>query len=452
MQGAFRFIKSIAASIALAITAFLMRYGEHLFVQDVEGPPAGIVVSSSGAAGRASQSTQRIQSDHRLATWNIGVVTNRVLENERPDLARHGLLSASSAFRQTAESLPSIADQAVDLMYGSPESTFQFVPVSVQLNRARGACATSPPERANVALHPPIRCSEDAFFSDVHELVSESRNHNVFVFVHGFNVTLEDATARAAQMAEDLPFDGVVLVFSWPSAGKATAYLTDESQAERYFWNLSLLLHALRNRCPDDTRINLLAHSMGNRVTLRAIEALCGSIDPAGNRDSISFQRHFNGQSTTNNSVSSTGIVHAPPAEIQRRFPLWGVWNAKRMNHEQPPINNLILASPDVAATDFLLSINNLQHCCERIVLYASDSDYALKASRRVHDGGYRAGDSRARLQIDGVHVVRVSGVSLADPLGHSFYGTNTRVLDQLAALFRPGTQVTQLAGKPTRY
>ena len=443
MQGAFHFLKSIIASLTLALVAFLMKYSGHLFVQTVEDPPADVVITRS--IGEPDfHSVQRTQTDHRLATWNVGVVTNRVLPD--PPRTAAGLLSISSAVERTKEMLPSLAEQAVDLMYATPQSAFQFVPVSVQLNRARGACATSPPERANVSLHPPIRCSEAAFFDDVSSLISDNPSHDVFVFVHGFNVTLENATARAAQMAEDLPFRGVVLVFSWPSAGQATAYRGDEAQAERYFWNLSLLLHHLRQRCPADTRINLLAHSMGNRVTLRAIEALCGTIDPAGHRDSLAFQRHFSGRAS---SGESSSLVHASPTEIQRRFPDWGCWHPQRLNRSSPPIDNLVLASPDVATSDFRQSISNLRHCCDRIVVYASDSDYALKASRRVNDGGYRAGDSRARLQLDGVHVVRVSGVSLADPLGHSFYGTNTRVLDQLAALFRPPQRDRQLATQP---
>lgn len=444
MQGAFHFFKSIMASLMLAVVAFLMRYGGHLFVQDVDDPPAGVVVTRPWDADTESHSVQRTQTDHRLATWKIGVVTNRALPDP-PPAAPQGLLSASSTLRETTDSL---ADQAISMMYGTPDSTFQFVPVSVQLNRRRGDCATSPADRANVALHPPIRCTQDAFFDDVCELVSQNATHDVFLFVHGFNVTLEDATARAAQMAEDLPFNGVVLVFSWPSAGKATAYLSDERQAERYFWNLSHLLHRLQQSCPDDTHINLLAHSMGNRVTLRAIEALCGTIDPAGHRNAFSFERHFSSRSSTaaDQPAGFTGVVAASPQEIQRRFPDWGCWHHSRLSGA-PPIDNLVLASPDVAAADFRQSINNLRHCCGRIVVYASDSDYALKASRRVH-GGFRAGDSRAELDIDGVHVVRVTGVSLADPLGHSFYGTNTRVLDQLAALFRPDRQLTVLPGR----
>ncbi|MCR9202623.1 MAG: alpha/beta hydrolase [Planctomycetaceae bacterium] len=442
MQGAFHFLKSIIASLTLAVVAFLMRYGGHLFVQDVDDPPAGVVVTRHLGSDSDSQSAQRTQTDHRLATWNVGVVTNRVLA-EPAVAAPQGLLSASSTLRHTTESL---AEQAINMMYGTPESTFQFVPVSVQLNRRRGDCATSPADKANVALHPPIRCTSDAFFDDIRGLVEQSDAHDIFVFVHGFNVTLENATARAAQMAEDLPFDGVVLVFSWPSAGKATAYLSDEHQAERYFWNLSALLHRLRQSCPADTHLNLLAHSMGNRVTLRAIEALCGTIDPAGGRNSLAFERHFSGRGVAS-SGNSAGIVGASPAEIQRRFPSWGRWHHSRRSGS-PPIDNLVLASPDVAAADFRQSINNLRHACGRIVVYASDSDYALKASRRVH-GGYRAGDSRAQLNIDGVHVVRVTGVSLHDPLGHSFYGTNTRVLDQLAALFRPQPQLTTLPAQP---
>ena len=39
----------------------------------------------------------------------------------------------------------------------------------------------------------------------------------VFVFVHGFNVSFENALRRTAQIAYDLNFDGAPFLFSWPS-------------------------------------------------------------------------------------------------------------------------------------------------------------------------------------------------------------------------------------------
>ena len=43
------------------------------------------------------------------------------------------------------------------------------------------------------------------------------------IFVHGFNVSFDNALFRAAQIAYDLNFDGPVFLFSWPSRGEAGA-------------------------------------------------------------------------------------------------------------------------------------------------------------------------------------------------------------------------------------
>jgi hypothetical protein len=62
----------------------------------------------------------------------------------------------------------------------------------------------------------------DAFFSEIlkaTEAVRESGEtpHALF-FLHGFNVTFEDAAIRAAQIGFDLPVPGATAFFSWPHA------------------------------------------------------------------------------------------------------------------------------------------------------------------------------------------------------------------------------------------
>jgi len=58
-----------------------------------------------------------------------------------------------------------------------------------------------------------------------------SHARDLLVFVHGYNVSFEDAAVRAAQVAADLNFDGSVLLFSWPSAASVTGYVRDQQSA-----------------------------------------------------------------------------------------------------------------------------------------------------------------------------------------------------------------------------
>jgi esterase/lipase superfamily enzyme len=92
---------------------------------------------------------------------------------------------------------------------------------------------------------------------------------DLLVFLHGYNVTFEQAARRAAQIAYDLRFPGVVVLFSWASAGSAFGYAADEDRAitsAEPFANLLALLSG-----GPWSNVHLLAHSMGNRVLTLAL-------------------------------------------------------------------------------------------------------------------------------------------------------------------------------------
>ena len=50
----------------------------------------------------------------------------------------------------------------------------------------------------------------------------------VFVFVHGYNVTFEGAAQRTAQIAYDLKFSGAPIFYSWPSQARTLEYTVDD--------------------------------------------------------------------------------------------------------------------------------------------------------------------------------------------------------------------------------
>jgi len=61
--------------------------------------------------------------------------------------------------------------------------------------------------------------NKQKYFADVAARLRESSTKNAFIFVHGYNVTFEDAARRTGQMAYDLGFDGAPVFYSWPSQG-----------------------------------------------------------------------------------------------------------------------------------------------------------------------------------------------------------------------------------------
>jgi esterase/lipase superfamily enzyme len=111
--------------------------------------------------------------------------------------------------------------------------------------------------------------NRDGFATSLaHDLASAQRKE-LLIFLHGYRVTFEEAARRAAQVANDIGFGGVVVLFSWPSAGTLLAYFADEDSAAKSAAPLRALLRDLEGgpwSC-----VHLLAHSMGSRVMVSSL-------------------------------------------------------------------------------------------------------------------------------------------------------------------------------------
>lgn len=205
-----------------------------------------------------------------------------------------------------------------------------------------------------------------------------SRSRDLLVFVHGYNVSFEDAAVRAAQLAADLNFDGSILLFSWPSAASVAAYVRDQQSARNAGFQLLRLLknHALAAQ-PD--RVDLLGHSMGVEVIGKAL------------------------------TLTSPG-------------------------DSLPRLNQVVLAAPDVDARVFRREIlPRLTPHARRVTMYASSDDDALRASRVVNGAGRLGLGGDSLVVIDGMDTIDATRVT-ADVLGHTLFG-NTGFLADLAVL-----------------
>jgi esterase/lipase superfamily enzyme len=129
--------------------------------------------------------------------------------------------------------------------------------------------------RTKAALTP------DAFAADAKAAMAAARLYpsSAIVFVHGYNVSFDQALQRAAQLARDLNFDGPLFAFSWPSRDRLLRYGTDRDNADRAAASLAEFLNVVA-ASTDAERIHVIAHSMGNRVLLPALAELAA--DPAG--------------------------------------------------------------------------------------------------------------------------------------------------------------------------
>ena len=101
------------------------------------------------------------------------------------------------------------------------------------------------------------------------------RQPSVLVYIHGFNVSFEEAAIRAAQIGADLKVD-VPVFFSWPSGAQLLDYGRDAvsvGPANRH-WRASWKDSGAQDL--QTGQLHLLAHSMGSRCTLRSLNSLAG--------------------------------------------------------------------------------------------------------------------------------------------------------------------------------
>src|SRR6266436_1756434 len=129
----------------------------------------------------------------------------------------------------------------------------------------------------------------DVFYGGVREAIEAAREAGdepeALVFLHGYNVSFENAAIRAAQIGYDLKVPGPVAFFSWPSRGSLAAYPADEASIEASEQPIADFLVEFAQNCKagDTTpKLHLIAHSMGNRGFLRALQRIAASAELRG--------------------------------------------------------------------------------------------------------------------------------------------------------------------------
>jgi esterase/lipase superfamily enzyme len=222
---------------------------------------------------------------------------------------------------------------------------------------------------------------DDQFYSELSERIRQSPGEQAFVFVHGYNVTFDDAVKRTAQIAHDLCFAGAPICYSWPSKGGLAEYTRDEANVTWTVVHLEDFLNQVVHRTNART-VHLVAHSMGNRALLQALERI-----------------------------------------------------ALRHDDSAPPFGQVVLAAPDVDAAEFRdRYAPTITHIARHVTLYASANDQALLASTKVH-GHTRAGLSGDWMTVvEGVETIDVSPIDTS-LIGHSYYGDNPLMIRDMRAL-----------------
>jgi esterase/lipase superfamily enzyme len=204
------------------------------------------------------------------------------------------------------------------------------------------------------------------------------------VFVHGYNVSFNEAALRAAQIGFDLQIKGAMAFFSWPSQGTLDGYLADAATIEASEGMIAGYLSDFAARS-GATTVHVIAHSMGNRGVLRAVNRIAAA---AQERSGVRFG-HF------------------------------------------------ILAAADVDADTFRQLSTAYTRLAKRTTLYVSARDRAVEASRWLHHFP-RAGLIPPVLILPQIDTINVTNADLT-MLGHGYVAGARDVLTDMHALIRHG-------------
>lgn len=134
------------------------------------------------------------------------------------------------------------------------------------------------------------------FTATLQDAIYYEGSNAVLLFVHGFNVKFDEALVRAAQLSNDLSRDrtydvGVPVLYSWPSVGEVSIddYRGDRDRSLASAPYLEEFLDLITEDLDVD-RINIIAHSMGNRVLTKALEDYARDYLIRHDRDDLEFR------------------------------------------------------------------------------------------------------------------------------------------------------------------
>ncbi len=232
----------------------------------------------------------------------------------------------------------------------------------------------------DLELREVARFEEGYFWDTINALFEplQPEEKQALVFIHGYNTSFEEASIRAAQLAVDLAHPGITAFFSWPSKGELLGYLSDEAAIQYSEKYIAEFLTKFAKQT-EANRIHIIAHSMGNRGLLEAIN-----------------------------------IIHKESPEIT--------------------FGQIILAAPDVDADVFHQKAETYTLLSEQTTLYTSSKDKAVNASEWIHRY-HRAGFSPPVSIVNCMDTIHVQDNVDLLQLGHGYFAEHKGVLEDITSL-----------------
>lgn len=290
-------------------------------------------------------------------------------------------------------------DQEPGAMFSGERSlqpSFADITVSIPRVRAIGevqwpAQQPADPTREFTTVEARV-LSKDEALAAFDNRIKKTPKRQALLFIHGFNTKFEEAVYRFAQITHDADAEVVPVLFTWPSRGNVFQYGYDHESANFSRDTLETALQTLA-RDPNVGEISILAHSMGNWVTLEALRQM---------------------------SIRNKGL--------------------------SPKIRNIMLAAPDVDFDVFRRQIRAMNAKPNLFTVFISRDDEALAVSRRVWGNMPRLGavDATAApysedIQNEGITVVDLTDISSPDKINHGKFAQSPEVVRSIGARLAAG-------------
>lgn len=173
----------------------------------------------------------------------------------------------------------------------------------------------------------------------------------VIIFVHGYNNHFDDAAYTLAELWHFLGREGVPVLYTWPAGrGGWNGYAYDRESGEFTIYHLKQLFRALA-AYDEVEAVSIVAHSRGTDVVASALRELM-------------IEHHGSGRSV----VSPYKLAH------------------------------VVLAAPDLDAqvVGQRMAAEHAHHGIERLTIYTSQGDKALRLSAMLFNSLTRLGSAKA--------------------------------------------------------
>ena len=253
--------------------------------------------------------------------------------------------------------------------------------------------------------------------AEVRRRLALTPRKDVYIYVHGYHNTFEDAAFALAELWHFFGREGLPIVYTWPAGYPGIfGYTYDRESSEFTVFHLKQVIKWLSEQ-PEIENIHLIAHSRGTDVAISAFREL---------------------------------VIWARGAGLNPR--------------ERFKIANLVIAAPDIDVQILgqRVAAEGLAFAVDQATLYSSPNDEAigiaetLFASPRGRLGRVQIGDltekeiRRMKARTNRVAVVNFEGEHPTG-YGHDYFRNNPAVSSDLVLMIRYGFKPGE-AGRPLEH